>query len=440
MNNSYDLVILNGTCAKHDGITKIDIGIKNGVIVALENLKKVNSKKVLNIAGLHVLPGVIDTQVHFREPGSILSEDLKSGSMAAILGGVTSVFEMPNTSPPTTNEEALNQKLKLARKRMYCDYAFYIGATPENINFLPNLQNLPGCCGIKIFAGSSTGTLLVANYEQIEEIIKNSRGVVAVHSEDEFMLRARKKYIQNGDVKSHIQWRNVDSSFFCTKQIIQIAQKLNKKVHILHVSTKEEMDLLSQNKNFATVEATPQHLTFYYPECYEKLGTFSQMNPPIREKIHHDAIWSAVENGTVDLIGSDHAPHLKKDKMKKYPNSPSGMPGVQTLVPLLLDHYNNGRISLEKIVNLTSYNAHKIFGIRNKGILKEGFDADFTIVDINSERIIDNRWIASKCGWSPFHGKKIKGWPVGTIVRGNIVAWKDKIQGSPVGKELNFKK
>jgi dihydroorotase len=164
------------------------------------------------------------------------------------------------------------------------------------------------------------------------------------------------------------------------------------------------------------------------------------MNPPIREKIHHDAIWSAVENGTVDLIGSDHAPHLKKDKMKKYPNSPSGMPGVQTLVPLLLDHYNNGRISLEKIVNLTSYNAHKIFGIRNKGILKEGFDADFTIVDINSERIIDNRWIASKCGWSPFHGKKIKGWPVGTIVRGNIVAWKDKIQGSPVGKELNFKK
>jgi len=384
------------------------------------------------------LPGCIDTQVHFREPGSTNAEDLNSGSRAAIAGGITSVFEMPNTNPPTSSKKEFSNKLKLAKDRMYCNYAFYFGATPENYKELSELKDLEGCCGIKLFAGSSTGNLLVNKEEDIEKVFQNSSKIVSVHSEDEEILNMRKKLIKKGDVKTHPIWRNEVSAIASTRKIVKIAERFKKRAHILHVTTRDEVDFLSQHKGNISFEITPQHLTLSSPECYEKLGTYAQMNPPIREKIHQDRLWYAVKNDFVDIIGSDHAPHLKANKEKTYPDTPSGMPGVQTLLPVMLNHVNEGKLKLEQLVKLLCENPANIFGIKNKGFIKEGFDADFTIIDLEEIIEIKNEKIESKCGWSPFDGDKFKGNSVATIINGEIKMKNGKIIGDPTGKPMKF--
>ena len=433
-----DLIIKKGQCYINKKLEKVDLGITNGKISDIgEHINK-GSKHSYDATNQIVLPGLMDTQVHFREPGSTNAEDLHSGSRAAIVGGITGVFEMPNTNPPTTNKFEFQNKLNIAKNRMYCNYAFYFGASPNNQDEISKIKNLEGCCGVKLFAGSSTGTLLVHKEDDIEKVFKNTPKVVAVHSEDEEILNLRKRFIKKGDVKSHPIWRNEECAISSTRKIVKIAKRLNKKAHILHVSTKEEVDFLSQNKGNITFEITPQHLTIYAPECYERIGTYAQMNPPIRDKSHYDRLWYAIKNNYNDTLGSDHAPHLKENKDKAYPDSPSGMPVVQTILPIMLNHLNEKKITLEQIVNFMCENPVKIFGIKNKGFIKENFDADLTIVDLNKYIEIKNEKIESKCKWSPFHKYKFKGSPICTIVNGEIKMKDGEIIGDPKGRPIIF--
>ena len=437
MSDNYSLIIKNGSCFINGKLEKTDIALSGNKIKKIGKIE-LNSSKVFDATDKLVLPGVIDTQVHFREPGSTDREDLESGSRAAVLGGITSVFEMPNTNPPTSNLIEFEKKLNLAKDRMHCNYAFYFGATPENVDQLSKLKGLKGCCGVKLFAGSSTGKLLVAKEKDIEKVISSSDRVVSIHSEDEEILSLRKKFIKEGDVHSHPEWRNNECAMSSTRRVVKIAERYNKQIHVLHVTTKEEVDFLAMHKKNITFEITPQHLTLYAPDCYDKLGSFAQMNPPIRKKEHYDRLWAAVKNSIVDVLGSDHAPHSKEDKKKKYPKSPSGMPGVQTILPIMLNHINNKKLSLEQLMKLMCENPCKIFGIQRKGYIKEGFDADLTIVDMNKEQTIKNEMMATKCGWTPFNDMSIKGFPVATIINGKTVMLNGKVILEGFGQPLEF--
>ena len=437
MSDNFSLIIKNGSCYIDGKLTKTDIGLSGGKIKKIGKIE-LNSSKVYDATDKVVLPGIIDTQVHFREPGSTDAEDLESGSRAAVLGGVTSLFEMPNTNPPTANLVEFDKKLKAAKNRMHSNYAFYFGATPDNTDQLADLKNVEGCCGVKLFAGSSTGNLLVDKEADIEKVISSSNRIVSIHSEDEDIIKLRKKFIKKGDVHSHPEWRNVECAMSSTRRVVKIAERYNKKIHVLHVTTKDEVDFLAMHKKNVTFETTPQHLTLYAPDCYDKLGTYAQMNPPLRTKEHYDRLWVAIKNNIVDVLGSDHAPHLKVNKDKVYPDTPSGMPGVQTIFPVMLDHVNNEKLSLKQLINLMCENPCRIFGIKNKGYIKEGFDADLTIADMNKEVVIKDEMIASKCGWTPFNNYKVKGFPVGTIVNGNLVMSDGKIVLESKGQPLKF--
>ena len=437
MSDNNSLIIKNGTCYIDGKLVNTDITVSGGKIKSIGKAD-LNNHKVYDAENKIVLPGIIDTQVHFREPGSTDAEDLESGSRAAVLGGVTSLFEMPNTNPPTANLVEFEKKLKAAKNRMHSNYAFYFGATPSNTDQLAQLKNVEGCCGVKLFAGSSTGNLLVDKEADIEKVISSSDRVVSIHSEDEDIIKLRKKFIRKGDVHSHHEWRNVECAMSSTRRVVKIAERYNKKIHVLHVTTKDEVDFLAMHKKNVTFETTPQHLTLYAPDCYDKLGTYAQMNPPLRGKKHYDRLWTAIKNNIVDVLGSDHAPHLKANKDKEYPDSPSGMPGVQTIFPVMIDHVNNGKLTLNQLINLMCENPCRIFGIKNKGFIKEGFDADLTIVDMKKEVIIKDEMIASKCGWTPFNNYKVKGFPVGTIVNGILVMSDGKILVESKGKPLSF--
>ena len=437
MSDNFSLIIKNGSCYIDGKLTQTDIGLSNNKIKKIGKIE-LNSSRVYDATDKVVLPGIIDTQTHFREPGSTDVEDLESGSRAAVLGGVTSLFEMPNTNPPTSNLIEFDKKLQLAKNRMHSNYAFYFGATPENIEQLSKLKDVEGCCGVKLFAGSSTGKLLVDKEADIEKVISNSDSIVSIHSEDEEILKLRKKFIKKGDVHSHPEWRNTECAISSTRRVVKIAERYNKKIHVLHVTTKEEVDFLAMHKKNVTFETTPQHLTLYAPDCYDKLGTYAQMNPPLRTKEHYDRLWVAIKNNIVDVLGSDHAPHSKENKDKEYPDTPSGMPGVQTIFPVMLGHINDGKLTLEQLIKLMCENPCRIFGIKNKGYIKEGYDADLTIADMNKEVVIKDEMIASKCGWTPFNNYKVKGFPVGTIVNGVLVMSEGKVIEESKGTPLKF--
>jgi dihydroorotase len=436
--DSFDLIIRGATVVNHDGTGARDIGILGGCVAAIGTLAGAKAAETIDATGLHVLPGVIDTQVHFREPGLEHKEDLETGSRAAVMGGVTAVFEMPNTKPLTTSAEKLADKVRRASNRMFCDFAFYVGGTRENIDDIPALERLEGAAGIKVFMGSSTGDLLVDDEPSLDRIIAKLSRRAAFHAEDEGRLKARAHLRKAGDPSSHPVWRDEETALRATQLLVQLAEKHGKRVHVLHVSTAEEMAFLSEHKDWASVEVTPHHLTLVAPECYERLGTFAQMNPPVRDDRHRKAIWAALASGVVDVLGSDHAPHTREEKEHAYPDSHSGMTGVQTLVPIMLDHVNAGRLTLERFVDLTSHGPNRLFGIRGKGRIAAGYDADLTIVDLKRRETITNGWVQSRAGWTPYDGVSVQGWPVGTIVRGRRVMWESELLGPAAGQAVRF--
>jgi dihydroorotase len=435
---NYDLVLKGGTVVNQDGAAVRDVAVRAGRIAGLGTFAAARTAETVDCAGLHILPGVIDSQVHFREPGAEHKEDLETGSRAAVAGGVTGVFEMPNTKPLTTSAAALADKIARAKNRMFCDFAFYMGGTRENAKLLPELEHLPGCAGVKVFMGSSTGDLLVDDDEGIDLILSQVRRRAAFHCEDEARLRARTSEQRAGDASSHPVWRDAKAARLCTERLLRIARRHGKRVHVLHVSTADEMPLLAANKDLASVEVTPHHLTLAAPDAYERLGTRAQMNPPVRDAHHRDAIWQALLSGVVDVLGSDHAPHTLEEKAKPYPESPSGMTGVQTLVPIMLDHVNKGRLTLERLVDLTSHGPGRIFGLAGKGRIAEGYDADFTIVDLKRRDRLTNRWMESRAGWTPYDGMDVIGCVRGTIIRGRRVMWEGEILGPAQGQPIAF--
>ncbi len=440
---SFDLILRGGVVVNHDGEGARDIGVRDGKIAEIGVASTADAGEVIDCRGLHILPGVIDSQVHFREPGPTHKEDLETGSRAAVLGGVTAVFEMPNTHPLTVTKEAIEDKLARARGEgghggMFCDHAFYVGATHGNPQQLAALEMEPGVAGVKIFMGASTGDLLVEDDEGVRAVLAHGRRRVAIHSEDEYLLREGKARAREGDWTSHPEVRSVEAAVRCTERLLRLARETKRRIHVLHISTADEIPILAAHKDIATAEATPQHLTLAAPECYERLKGLAQMNPPIRETHHREGIWRGVAQGVIDVIGSDHAPHTLEEKSKKYPASPSGMPGVQTLVPVMLDHIANRRLSLARFVDLVCHGPNRIFGIAGKGRIATGYDADFTIVDLKAKRVITDAWSASKSGWTPFDGMAVTGWPIGAIIRGRRVMWSDEIIGEAAGAPVRF--
>ncbi len=435
---SFDTILKGGTIVNQDGEGRGDIGIVGGRIRELGSLGQASAGEVIDCTGLHILPGVMDTQVHFREPGLMHKEDLETGSRSAVMGGVTAVFEMPNTDPLTITAETFSDKIKRAHHRMHCDFAFFIGGTRDNTQDLPELERAPGCAGVKVFIGSSTGALLVEDDDSLRKIFNVIRRRAAFHAEDEYRLNDRKHLRIEGDPRSHPVWRDEVAALMATQRLVALARETGKRIHVLHISTKEEIDYLRDHKDVASCEATPHHLTLAAPECYERLGTRAQMNPPVRDASHRAGIWRGIEQGIVDVLGSDHAPHTLEEKSKTYPASPSGMTGVQTLVPLMLDHVHAGRLSLARFVDLTSAGPARLFNMACKGRIAAGYDADFTVVDLKRRETITNEWVASKAGWTPYDGVTVTGWPVGTLIRGKRVMWQGELTTSAQGEAVRF--
>ncbi|NBN78894.1 dihydroorotase [Microvirga tunisiensis] len=438
MAKPHDLILTGGTVVNQDGTVQRDVAVTNGRISLIGDLRSEVAAERIDCAGLTILPGVIDTQVHFREPGLTHKEDLETGSRAAVLGGVTGVFEMPNTDPNTTTAETLAAKVAAGHHRMHCDFAFFVGGTAENIEEIPVLEKLPGAAGIKVFIGSSTGNLLVEDDENLCKILKKITRRASFHCEDEMRLRARMGERVPGDPRSHPVWRDETAALLATQRLVTLARRLGKRVHVLHLSTGEEMEYLADHKDVASVEVTPHHLTLFAPDCYERLGTYAQMNPPVRDLAHQQKLWWGVSQGIADILGSDHAPHTREEKDHTYPGSHSGMTGVQTLVPTMLDHVNAGRLTLERFVDMSSAGPARLFNIARKGRIAVGYDADFTIVDMKRRETIRNEWIASRVGWTPYDGVTVTGWPVGTFVRGRKVMWQGELTTPSIGEVITF--
>ena len=439
MAETFDLILKDGRVMTPGGEVKIDVAVRDQKIAELGHFHDGQAERVLNLEGLNVLPGVIDTHVHFREPGLTHKEDLESGTRAAALGGVTAICEMPNTKPSTLSAEDLQAKLDLAKGRAWTEHAFFMGAAEENADQLGELEKLPGCAGVKIFMGSSTGSLLVEDDDTLLEVLRAGHRRVAIHCEDEARLRERMALVRDGaPVAMHPVWRDEETAYLATERLIKLARQAGRRVHVLHVTTAQEVELLARHKDLVTCEVTPQHLTLAAPDCYAELGSLAQMNPPIRDGKHREALWRGLGQGVFDVLGSDHAPHTLEEKQGDYPRTPSGMPGVQTLLPLMLDHVNAGRLTLQRLVDLTSAGPQRIYGLAGKGRIAKGYDADFTVVDMHAKRTITGSWLASKCGWSPFEGREVLGWPKMTLVRGHLVMREDVLLGAPLGQPLRY--
>lgn len=439
----FDVLIRGGHIVTGSGVAEGDIGISGGKIAEVGDLATATADEVIGSAGLHVLPGLIDTQVHFREPGMEHKEDIESGTRAAIFGGVTSIFEMPNTDPTTTTLGALEDKLRRAKGRAWCDYSFFVGASTENIEDLAELEMLPGTPGIKIFAGSSTGSLLVDSEEDLRRVLQNGKRRCPVHSEDETRNRGRKALIsQNPHPREHPFLRDSESARLSTERILRLSRETGRPVHILHVSTADEIPLIEKAKVDGlgtTCEITPQHLWFATPEAYDRLGTLAQMNPPIRSEEHRLALRNAVRAGLFDVVGSDHAPHTLEEKAKPYPQSPSGMPGVQTLLQVMLTLVKrDGLISLEELVTLGCEGPARIYGIKGKGSITPGMDADLVLIDLSKVVIFERPMVQSKCGWSPFEGETLNSPPAHVLLRGNAVIREGVLASSPSGIAVGF--
>ncbi len=435
----FDTILRGGTCVLPWAEVTADIGVKDGRIASIGAAAGDTADTVLDVTHLHVLPGLIDPHVHLRDPGDPAIESIRTGTLGAVLGGVTTVFDMPNTSPAITDAASVAWKQAHIGHEAWCDMGFYVGATKGNVAELAGLETQAGVCGVKVFAGSSTGDLLVEDDASIEQVLRHGHRRISFHSEDEYRLQARRGLFNDGDpYRSHMEWRDVDCALIGTQRILALAERTGRPVHILHVSTAEELVLLRQHRRTATVELLVNHLTQWAPDAYDRLGGYAVMNPPIRDRRHLDAAWAAVADGTADTIGSDHAPHPRAAKERPWPSVAAGLTGVQTLVPVMLDHVSAGRLTLGRMVDLMAAGPARVYGLAGKGRIAAGYDADFSVVDLGARRVITNDWIASPCGWTPFDGLAVTGWPAMTIVRGRVVMRDGAVLGAPSGQLVAF--
>ncbi|MGI0480077.1 dihydroorotase [Geminocystis sp. CENA526] len=413
-----------------------DLSIKEGKIAEIGTQLQDDSAQIIDATGLTLLPGVIDPQVHFREPGLEYKEDLFTASCACAKGGVTSFLEMPNTKPLTTTQERLDEKLHLASQKCLVNYGFFMGATAENLD---DLRNANPACGIKIFMGSNHGALLVSTEAEIEPIFAKGSRLIAVHAEDQARIVERKKQfkdISNPAIHSEIQ--DETAALNATKLAVKLSNKYQRRLHILHLSTGIEAEYLREHKTpWISTEVTPQHLLLNTDD-YDRIGTLAQMNPPLRSKQNNEILWKALLDGVIDCIATDHAPHTLEEKAKPYPHSPSGMPGVETSLLLMLTEYKKGRCTLAQVVKWMCSNPAKLYNIPNKGEIKVGYDADVILVDLKNYKPVLKENLSTKCGWSPFEGWNLTGWPVYTIVLGNIALEKGKLNTEVRGKPLTF--
>ena len=440
MGAHYDLLIRGGICVLPWGEAAADVGVSEGRIAAIGALGGASGEAVIEARGLHVLPGLIDPHVHFRDPGDPAVESIPTGSRAAVLGGLAAVFDMPNTAPSITGAEQVAWKQDYVESVAWCDMGLYVGAAKSNVAELAALELEAGVCGVKVFAGSSTGDLLVEDDATLEAVMRSGRRRVSYHSEDEYRLQARKPLFKVGDpYSSHAVWRDEECAFLGTRRLVALARKTERPAHILHVSTAEELGYLAGCRDVATAELLVNHLTQWGPDVYERLGGMAVMNPPIRGRRHYEAAWAAVVDGTADTIGSDHAPHPRAAKERAWPETAAGLTGVQTLAPIMLDHVNAGRLSLGRLVDLMCAGPARVYGVVGKGRLAAGYDGDFTLVDMKRRRRIEESWIASPCGWTPFAGMQVTGWPAATVVRGQVVMRDDAVVGEPMGRLVRFR-
>ena len=439
MSAHFDLLIVNGTCVLPWGEAPARIGVRGGRIATLEAPANANADTVIDATHLHVLPGLIDAHVHLRDPGDASIESIPTGTKAAVLGGLTAVFEMPNTSPALTDAETIARKQAYVPGHAWCDLGYFVGATKQNIEALAALEQAEGVPAIKVYAGSTTGDLLVEDDESIERVLRSGRRRVAFHSEDEYRLLERKPMFSVGmPYAAHMDWRDPECAALGTRRIVALARKTGRPVQIVHTSTEEEFVFLREHRDIATCEVLVNHLTQVGPECYERLGGYAVMNPPIRDQRHVDAAWAAVREGLVDNIASDHAPHTRAAKERPWPQTASGLTGIQTLVPIMLDHVNAGRLTLGHLAALMADGPARVYGVLGKGRIAIGYDADFTIVDMRKQRTIENEWIVTPAGWTPFAGMQVTGWPTTTIVRGAVVMSNDEVLGAPSGRPVRF--
>jgi dihydroorotase len=436
----FDLLIRGGVCVLPWGEEAADVGVIDGRIAEIGAGAGGTAAEVIDARGLHVLPGLIDSHVHMRDPGDASVESIATGTRAAVLGGVATVFDMPNTNPAIVDHERLAWKRRHVEAESWCDIGLYVAGAKTNIGALGALEQEPGVCAIKIFAGSSTASLMIEDDEHLELAMRAGRRRIAFHSEDEYRLQARKPLFHKGmPYSSHMEWRDEECAFLGTRRLMALARKTGRPAHILHVSTAQELAYLRDFRDVATVEVLVNHLTQVAPDCYDRLAGLGVMNPPIRGEHHRAASWNAIRNGTVDTIGSDHAPHSRAAKALPWPDCPAGLTGVQTIVPVMLDHVSAGRLSLSRLTDLMAAGPARVYGLAGKGRLAAGYDADFTIVDMGRRRVIEESWIASPCGWTPFAGMAVKGWPVATIVRGATVMREDEVLGRPIGRLARFR-
>jgi dihydroorotase len=435
----YDLILSGGTCVLPWGEAATDVGVRDGRIASLSVAAGDDADEVIDARGLHVLPGLIDPHVHLRDPGDASVESIPTGTRAALLGGIATVFDMPNTSPAITDAASIAWKQEYAASGSWTDFAFYVGATRGNTEALAEYERLDGVCGVKLFAGSSTGDLMIEDDAGIERVMRHGRRRIAFHSEDEYRLQARRSMFSSGDAyDNHRVWRDEECAFLGTRRIMALARRTGRPAHILHVSTAEELEYLQGYRDLATVELLVNHLTQVAPDCYERLGALAVMNPPIRDRRHYEASWQAVRDGMVDTIGSDHAPHSLAAKARPWPDCPAGLTGVQTLVPVMLDHVNAGRLPLGRMVDLMAAGPARVYGLAGKGRIAAGYDADFTLVDMKARKRISNDWIATPAGWTPFDGMMVTGWPIAVVLRGRVVMRDDCVLGTPSGRLACF--
>ncbi len=430
------ILIKNARCVSSQGIVQQDVLLVDGKISKTGQIDARQADQIIDASHLYLLPGALDPQVHFRDPGLTWKEDLRTGSMAAAAGGVTSFFDMPNTKPSTITIEAMQDRKQNASEKCVVNYNFFIGATSENIDVLNNVKNV---AGIKIFMGSSTGDLLVSDPRELEEIFANGSRLIAVHAEDDDIINAAKEIYKNStDFNDHQFVRPPEAALKATTLAVELSIKYQRRLHILHLTTQDEVRYLEIQKSKAPIsaEVCPQHILLSAPFIYEKLGAYAQMNPPIRDMQHGEALWQGLVDGVIDCIATDHAPHTHEEKANPFGKAPAGMPGVETSLPLMLDRANRGMCKLEDVVKWMCEKPVELYKVKNKGHILEGYDADLVLVDMQQQKTIENGKLFTKVNWSPYDGWKTTGWPVTTIVNGHIVFQDGGIDEGVKGQEI----